>query len=149
MRRSRPHRQLRQFTDATRSRLCGCSKGHLAIAAAGRGQSGDVVLSWSFSTQSVDDTFAGVRGERVPAQPIAVQATGLTTKQVDPAGARPNIYVGTTQVPYYLTKPASTKRPRDPHDVLASPQARRRARLDQTSRNITRFNPMPAEDDAT
>ena len=127
----------------TLAALCPWYKGHLAIGQAVGVNPESVVLSWSFSTQSINDSFQALAAT-VPAQPIGVQATGLTTKQANAAlQGKANIYVGTTQVPYYLAPAAN------PNDrgilttfwLAAGPPP---APLDQTSRFITRFNPIPA-----
>jgi dienelactone hydrolase len=123
--------------------LCPWYKGHLAIGQAVGVNPESVVLSWSFSTQSINDSFQALAAT-VPAQPIGVQATGLTTQQANPAASgKANIYVGTTQVPYYLAPAAN------PNDrgilttfwLAAGPPP---APLDQASRFVTRFNPIPA-----
>ncbi|MGA7116004.1 MAG: hypothetical protein WBY12_02300, partial [Hyphomicrobium sp.] len=123
--------------------LCPWYKGHLAIGQAVGVNPASVVLSWSFSTQSINDSFQALAAT-VPAQAIGVQATGLTTKQANAAlQGKANIYVGTTQVPYYLAPAAN------PNDrgilttfwLAAGPPP---APLDQASRFITRFNPIPA-----
>lgn len=132
------------FTDALQKGLCGFAKAQLAIAAATGLNTANVVLSWSFSTQSVNDTL-GALAQTVPAQTIAVQATGATTKALIPALAgKANVYVGTTSVPYYLTKSATPSS----NAVLTSVWSAAGpppAGLDPTSRNLTRFNPIPAK----
>ena len=117
-------------------------KGHLVIGQAVGVNPASVVLSWSFSTQATEDSLR-ILGQIVPAQAIAVAATGSTTKQLNPALAgKADVYLGTTAVPYYLAKPANA------NDrtflasfwVAAGPPP---LPLDQTSRFITRFNPVP------
>jgi dienelactone hydrolase len=131
------------ISNPTLAALCPWYKGHLAIGQAVGVNPEGVVLSWSFSTQSIDDSFKALAAT-VPAQPIGVQATGLTTQQANAAlQGKANIYVGTTQVPYYLAPAAN------PNDrgilttfwLAAGPPP---APLDQASRFITRFNPIPA-----
>ena len=57
-----------------------------------------------------------------------------------------NIYVGTTVVPYYLAKPANANDSDVPDVVLGGRGAPPAALVpDQTSRFITRFNPVPVE----
>ena len=133
------------ITDPTGNAICRLTKGQLAIAQAVGIDPATVVLSWSFSTQSVTDTFVAL-DQLVPAQPIAVQATGLATNQVNPAlQGKANVYVGTTQVPYYLAKPAN------PNDatflssfwLAAGPSPV--PGIDPASRFVTRFNPVPAK----
>ena len=132
-------------TNATLNALCRLTKAHLSIGQAIGVNPADVVMSWSFSTQSVDDTFK-ILAATVPAQPIGVQATGLTTKQANPAAAgKANIYVGTTVVPYYQKKPAN------PNDgsvltsfwVSATPPPAALFPNATAPNFITRFNPVP------
>jgi hypothetical protein len=130
------------IANATLAQLCPWFKGHLAIGQAVGVNPANVVLSWSFSTQSTEDSLR-ILGQIVPAQAIAVQATGLTTKQVDARLAgKANVYVGTTAVPYYLAKPANAndKTFLTSFWVAGGPPP---PPLDQTSRFITRFNPVP------
>ena len=120
--------------------LCGFTKAHLAIGQAVGIDPASVAVSWGFTTQSVEDSF-NIIAATVPAQPIGV---------VGPVGPSPrghaNIYVGTTQVPYYLTAAA------DVHDAAAVLGSYWRAAgpspvpgLDPDSRNVTKYNPMPGK----
>lgn len=131
------------ITNTTLNALCRLTKAHLAIGQAVGVNPADVVMSWSFSTQSIDDSLRAL-ALTVPAQPIGVQATGLTTQQANPAlQGKANIYVGTTVVPYYQRKPANA----NDASILTSfwlAAGPPPAPLDQTSRFITRFNPIPA-----
>ena len=134
------------FTNATQNGICRLTKAHLSVAAAIGTPAANVVLTWSFTTQSVDDTFNVLALTATP-QPTIVVPTGLTTQMVNPAFAgKANIYVGSTRVPYYLTPAAS---PTDRTSVLtkfwtaAGPSPV--PGLDPTSRNLTRFNPLPAK----
>jgi hypothetical protein len=131
------------FTDAASKFICGLAKGQLAIAAAVKFNTDDIVLSWSYSTQSIDDVFAAL-AKTVTAQPITVQATGLTTKQVYPAAAgKANVYVGSTKVPFFLTKPTSTTDRVVLTNFWTAAGASPVPGIDPTSRNLTRFNPVP------
>jgi dienelactone hydrolase len=132
------------ITNATLNAVCRLTKAHLVIGQAVGVDPASVVLSWSFSTQSINDSLQALAA-LVPAQAIGVQATGLTTKQANAALAgKADIYVGTTVVPYYSKKPANV------NDgsfltsfwLAAGPPP---APLDQASRFITRFNPVPAK----
>lgn len=129
---------------ALNNALCRLTKAHLAIAQAVGTPANNVVMSWSFSTQSVDDTFAVLSLMAAP-QAITVVPTGLTTQQANPGlQGKANIYVGATTTPYYLTPAAS---PTDSASVLtkfwtaAGPSPV--PGLDPASRNLTRFNPVP------
>jgi hypothetical protein len=125
------------ISNPTLAAFCPWFKGHLAIGQAIGVNPANVVLSWSFSTQSVDDTFVAL-DQSVTAQPIAVQATPATS----PLG-KANIYVGTTRVPYYSETPTG------PNDasflnsfwVAAGPSPV--PGIDPASRFLTRFNPVP------
>jgi hypothetical protein len=130
------------ITNASLNGVCRLTKAHLAIGQAIGVNPADVVLSWSFSTQSVDDSLR-IMATIVPAQAIGVQATGLNTKQANPAlQGKANIYVGTMAVPYYSKKPANA----NDGSILTSfwlAAGPPPAPLDQASRFITRFNPVP------
>jgi dienelactone hydrolase len=123
--------------------LCGFAKAQLAIAQAVGINPADVVLSWSYSTQSINDTF-GYLAQAVPAQTIRVQATGLTTKALNPAAAgKANVYAGTTSTPYYLTKSATPSSNAVLTSFWTAAGPSPVPGLDPASRNLTRFNPVP------
>jgi hypothetical protein len=132
------------ITDATLKQLCQLTKAHLGIAQAATATApADVILTWSFSTQSIDDTL-DVISKITAAQQTLIVPAGLTTTAVGGAG-KADIYVGSTKLPYYLTPPAS---PTDSAAVLtkfwtaAGPPP---APLASSSRNLTMFNPVPAK----
>ncbi len=83
----------------------------------------DVIVSWWFSTQSVDDVLAATVAAATP-QPTLIVPTGLTTQAVNPALGKADIYVGSTRLPYYLTPPAN---PNDSVSVLTKNWTRRAA----------------------
>jgi hypothetical protein len=91
-------------TDLTVKLTC-LTKAHLGIAQAVGIDPASVILSWSFSTQSVDDVLAATVAKATP-QPTLIVPTGLTTQAVGAAG-KADIYVGSTKLPYYLTPPAN------------------------------------------
>jgi len=135
------------ITDALLRQLCQLTKAHLGIAQLATATSpASVILTWSFSTQSIDDVL-DVVSKITTAQQTLVVPTGLTTKQANAALAgKANIYVGSTKLPYYLTPPAS---PTDSAAVLtkfwtaAGPS--QVPGIDASSRNLTMFNPVPAK----
>ena len=139
------------FTDATQKAVCQLTKAHLGIAQATGTSPTNIIMSWSFSTQSVDDTFAVISATTAATPTLAVPAFNaalgriLTTKDAN-AGlqGKANIYLGSTQLPYYLTAPANAT---DKAAVLTKfwtaagpPPA---SFTDQASRNLTMFNPAP------
>jgi hypothetical protein len=137
-------------TNPTLNLVCQLTFGHLAIAAKGGLNPASVVLSFSFSTQSISDTlnvlWATYQATPVAAGTIAAAPIGKTTQDLLGAASPglADIWVGTLKLPYYLAAAA------DPHDTApltaywtaAGPPP---AGLDQTSRKLTRFNPVPAK----
>jgi pimeloyl-ACP methyl ester carboxylesterase len=121
------------ITDSSLHGICQLTGAHLLIAQKIGLNPADVVLSFSFSTQSIADTL-GVIEQTAGAQPLKVHSTGLTTAQADPRlSGHATIYVGTLGIPYYLsrTEPLTAYWQGNP-----SP-------LDPNSRFLTRFNPVP------
>jgi pimeloyl-ACP methyl ester carboxylesterase len=69
----------------------------------------DIILSWSFTTQSIGDVLTATRTEDLSFTPATGLPAGFSpTKAADsPLGAAA-IHVGFLQIPYYLTAPSST-----------------------------------------
>jgi len=135
------------ITDPTAQQICLLTKAHLGIAGGLFGASfpASVVLSWSFSTQSVDDTLAYLSAVTAasPAQPALIVPTGLTTKNLSASLAgHADVYVGSTKLPYFQTPAANN------HDTSIltkhwTAAGAPPAPFDPTSRNVTMFNPVP------
>ena len=142
------------ITNATLNAICRLTFGHLRIGAAvgqvfpGPLNLADVIVSFSFSTESTRDTLQNVLAPTIANSPptaLVVQPTGLTTSAVNPMlPGIANIYAGTLGIPYYLSAPsqASPTAPVTRFWTAAGPPP---AGLDPTSRNLTRFNPVPAK----
>ncbi len=63
----------------------------------------DIVLAWTFTTQSIGNTLNLLNAAAV-ARPIGVANTGLNTGQLGlPLAPTANVYAGTIDLPYYLT----------------------------------------------
>ena len=122
------------FTDITTLTLCAWTKAHLSIGQAVGIDPASVTLSWNFTTQSVEDSFTAIAA-LVPAQPIGVAPSGMSTAAVGLYG-KADIFVGTTQLPYFLTAPA------DNHDANAVLKSYWHG---PAGSYITRFNPMPVK----
>lgn len=135
------------FTNATQNGICRAVKGQLQIAGAvfGADFANSVVVSWSYMTQSVDESLEYL-SDNVGAQPVAVVAVPGATS---PLGAA-DLYVGTTQLPYYSKRPATVNdasilasfwiaAPLDPANLPWVPAPA----VDTTSRFVTRYNPVP------
>ncbi|MCP5339191.1 MAG: hypothetical protein H7A16_03250, partial [Sinobacteraceae bacterium] len=134
------------ITNGSLNGICRLTGAHLQLAGAALGVSpADVVLSFSFSTQSVADSFSALAAT-VPAQPIAVTATGLSTQQANAALAgKANLYVGTLTVPYYLRVAAGPQDSAVRTSTWSAVGPPAIPGSDPTSRFITRFNPVPAK----
>jgi dienelactone hydrolase len=135
------------IANATLRALCQLTSTHLLVARAAGLDLANIVLSFSFSTQSINDTLAVLSAAPLSGTDgaVVVQNTGLTTAQVLPGSpGLARIYAGTIRVPYYLTPPSPTAptAPLTNYWLAAGPPAV--PTLDQTSRLLTRFNPVPA-----
>src|SRR5262249_52428821 len=92
------------MTDNLLHTVCELTGGHLQLAQSVGVNPADVVLSFSFSTQSISDTLMVVAKTAIP-QPLTVRSTGLTTAQVNPLlSGHATIYVGTLSLPYYSSR---------------------------------------------
>ena len=121
------------LADASLNAICQLTGAHLQIAQAMGIEPDDVVLSFSFSTQSISDTLAVVARTATP-QPVSLRSTGLTTAQVNAKLlGHATVYVGTLTVPYYSSRSAPLTGYWQGHP----------SQLDSSSRFLTRFNPVP------
>ena len=116
--------------------LCAVTQAHLGIANAAAGvDPAKVIVSWWFSTQSVDDVLAATTAAATAQQTLVVP-TGLTTAVVSPAMGGSDIYVGSTKLPYYLTPPANAN---DAASVMTKNWT------GAGGSNLTMFNPSPVK----
>lgn len=121
------------ITDASLQGICQLTGAHLQIAQAAGLNPADVVLSFSFSTQSIGDSLNVIEQTAI-AQPIKLHSTGLTTAQANPRlSGHATIYVGTLSIPYYLSRA----------EPLTGYWHGNPSPLDSNSRVLTRFNPAP------
>ncbi len=129
------------ITNASLNGICRLTGAQLQIAQAVGVNPANVILSFSFSTQATRDTLAVLSSPAITtARPIVLQNTGLTTSAVNPALAGiANLYVGTLEIPYYLTRPSAA----DPTAPTTRPWQGNPSPLDPNSRFLTRFNPRP------
>jgi len=132
-------------TNATLNAICRLTFAHLRVGAAVGVSPANVVLTFGFSTQNTRDTL-GVVAQTVqasPPRPIGAQFSGLTTAQVNPAlPGTADVWVGTVQVPYYLSRTAPLTASWQAAGASPAPG------IDSASRNLTRFNPVPAVTEA-
>ncbi|MBV8403641.1 MAG: hypothetical protein JO203_05575 [Gammaproteobacteria bacterium] len=117
-------------SNATLYDVCLLTGAHLQIAGAVHLNPANVVLSFSFSTQSIGDTMAVVEQLAAP-QAIQVNCPPQL-KAASPLHAA-DVCVGVTMVPYYLSRSAP----------LTANWQGKPSPLDGKSTALTRFNPEP------
>jgi hypothetical protein len=145
------------ITNTTLNAICKLTFAHLRIAAGLGLNPANVVVSFSFSTESTGDSLAVLAqmiGASTPIAPAVLSPPGtgptghLTTKDVlGAASGSPGIadvFVGTVHIPYYLSAPsaADPTAPVTKFWTAAGPSPA--PGIDPASRNLTRFNPVPA-----
>ena len=144
------------IADATARQICLFTKPQLAIASAVGINPANVILSWSFSTQSMNDPFAVIAATATP-KPTAIvplfnPALGRIVNTGDlGALGKANIYVGSTQLPYYLTATSPEETPAQQNAAInqsfwkaANPPPPPLANPDgQLDSYVTMFNPVP------
>ena len=92
-----------ELIDPTTSVLQQITQSHLAIADGVGVPRENVILSWTFNTQSIRETLMAVQEVTTP-QPLVVAEAGLTTGTLVPGGGgAADIWIGTLDVPYYQT----------------------------------------------
>jgi len=134
------------ITNVTLNGVCRLTYAHLAIGSQLPGpfvvDPASVVASWSFSTVATRDTLAFLAATTA-ARSFALFATGLTTAFMGLPGFV-DLYAGTLNIDYRLAVPATTtstsvmEQPWQAAGPSPSPL------IDPASRNLTRFNPVPA-----
>ena len=135
------------ISNATLNGVCRLTYAHLAIGSQLPGplvvDPTSVVASWSFSTVATRDTLAYLAATTT-ARPYTFFATGLTTAFMGLPGFV-DLYAGTLNIDYRLAVPATTTstsvmtQPWQAAGPSPSPL------IDPASRNLTRFNPVPAD----
>jgi len=121
------------ITNPTLNGICQLTGAHLQIAAALGINPADIVLTFSFTTESTADTLELLSATTKPTS-IKVNPTPLTTHNVNPASPGfANIYVGVLSIPYYLSKAAPLT------GYWHAPPFP----LDPASTSVTRYNPLP------
>ena len=123
------------ITDPTLHAICQLTGAQLQIAGHFGVTPADVVLSFSFTTESTLDTLELLSATTPPGTALAVHPIGITTADLGlglPGHA--DVYVGTLTIPYYSSKSAPLT------DFWHAPPFP----LDPTSTFVTRYNPLPA-----
>jgi hypothetical protein len=143
------------ITNARLNALCGLARAHFGAAQAAGVNPTTVIVSSSFSTQSVDTVLRVISGtvaaSPAPATlvlPVPVATTGAITGPAGPNLA--NLHVATITLPYYLSPPVAppTGTGTEPLTnfwrAANPPPAAAGLQDPKNERNLTRFNPFPA-----
>jgi len=121
------------ITNATLNGVCRLTYTHLAVANGAGIPLTAVVLTYSFSTQSIADVMLAATAT-VPDATIGTVPTGLTLQALNPAlPPIADVYVGQMAISYYL----------DPAAPLTGRWEAAPGSPDGVSTNLTRFNPVP------
>jgi pimeloyl-ACP methyl ester carboxylesterase len=121
------------ITDKTLNGVCQLTGAQLQIAQALGFNPANIVLTFSFTTESTYDTLELLSATTKP-QALQLNATGLPTSAANSAlPGHSDIFVGVLTIPYYLSKSAPLT-----GSWTAPPFP-----LDTTSTFVTRFNPLP------
>jgi pimeloyl-ACP methyl ester carboxylesterase len=127
--------------DPTLHGICLLTGAHMQIAQVLQLNPANIVLSFSFTTESTVDTLELMSATAsTTGQTIKTNPTGLNTSQLPGLGlaGHADIYVGALSIPYYLGTPAQ-----GPMAPLTAFWQAPPFPLDPTSTNVTRFNPLP------
>jgi pimeloyl-ACP methyl ester carboxylesterase len=121
------------ITDATLNGICQLTGAHLQLAQALGINPANIVLTFSFTTESTVDTLELLSATTLP-QALKLNATNLPTSVANPLlPGHSNIFVGALTIPYYLSKSAPLT------GYWNAPPFP----LDPSSTFVTRFNPLP------
>lgn len=124
------------ITNASLNGICQLTGAHLQIAGAVGVPAADVILTFSFSTQSTRDSLVIAANLAQPTA-ISAQFTGLTLANLSPSlPPIANVYVGTLAIPYYHNPAAPLTGRWVGAPFTLVPGA-------ATTTHLTRFNPVP------
>ena len=136
------------ISNATLNGLCRLTSTHFLVARGAGLDPSTIIVSFSFSTQSISDTLDRLNAAATAATATLTQTPFTTGNLVPGSPGLARIYVGALQIPYYLT-PASSATDNAPltrywvadpaQTILAPPGA-----IDPASPLVTRFKPLPA-----
>lgn len=142
-------------TDARLNALCNLARAHFGAAQAAGVNPTTVVVSSSFTTQSVDTVLRVISAQTLAGPPAATSVlpvpaatTGAITGPSGPNLA--NLHFGTITLPYYLSPPVAPPtgtgtEPLNQFWRAANPPPAAAGLADpKNERNLTRFNPFPA-----
>ncbi len=128
--------QLRQLTFAAETAVEKFTIGDDSAAAVVDQPRAGIILSWTFTTQSIGASLKALAGQVVTPQTLVTVPTGMATDVVltgSPGLA--DIHIGTLEVPYYLSAPSED----EPHAPLT------RFWRGANGGFLTAYNPLPQE----
>jgi hypothetical protein len=151
-----PNGNCASITDARLNALCGLARAHFGAAGVVGVNPTTIVVSSSFTTQSVDTVLRVITGtiaaSPAPATlvlPVPSATTGAITGPAGPNLA--NLHFGTITLPYYLSPPVSPANGGTGTEPLtnfwraaSAPSPATGLQDPKGERNLTRFNPFPA-----
>jgi hypothetical protein len=143
------------ITDARLNALCNLARAHFGAAGAAGVSPATVVVSSSFTTQSVDTVLrvisAMVAASPPPATAVLPIASATTGDITGPGGQDlANLHFGTIELPYYLSPPVAPPTGTGTEPLTnfwraANPPPAAAGLQDPKGEfNLTRFNPVPA-----
>lgn len=137
------------ITNSTLNSICRITFAHLRIGGALPSpltvNPANVVVSYSFTTQSTRYVLEQIAAVTTP-KPIRAVPTGRTTAQLLPgASGIANVLAGTLQIPYYMTPPSAAAPTAPLTANWNAAGASAVPGIASTSRDVTRFNPIPAK----
>lgn len=136
------------ITNATLNGICRLTYAHLGTGAQlpppATINPASVIVSYSFTTQSTRDSVAALAAANTP-QPMTATFTGLNTNNLSPSlPGIADVYTGSIQIPYFMTPPSVADPTAPLSKYWTAAGASTVPGIAATSREITRFNPLPA-----
>jgi hypothetical protein len=142
------------ITDARLNALCGLARAHFGAAQVAGVNPTTVVVSSSFTTQSVDTVLRVISGtvaaSPAPATAVLPVPVAETANVTGPTGPNlANLFVGTITLPYYSGVPVPPPAGTGTEPVTSfwraanPPPAAAGLQDPKNERNLTRFNPFP------
>jgi hypothetical protein len=141
------------ITNARLNALCGLARAHFGAAQVAGVNPVNVIVSGSFTTQSVDIVLRVISGTVAASPPpaTAVLPVPVASTGAFPAGQNlANLHMATITLPYYLSPPVAppagtgTEPLTNFWRAANPPPAAAGLQDPKNERNLTRFNPFPA-----
>jgi hypothetical protein len=141
------------ITDARLNGLCNLARAHFGAAGVAGVSPATIVVSASFTTQSVDTVLRAITATVAASPPpatLVLPVPAATTGQISPTGPNlADLHFATITLPYYLSTPVAPPagtgtEPLSNFWRAANPPPAAAGLADpKNERNLTRFNPFP------